>query len=99
MAAILMDINLTPATNDRLLYNFSATLYEVGNGYDMEVLDSLGIIELPKLTKVYVPGADYTDNVDPSEEDISYVVTRIGQMYEQAVWGRDMIAGSSLGNE
>ena len=85
VAVILMDVNLTPLNGSRQLYNFSATLYEVGNGYDLDSLDSLGIIDIPKVATVYVPGSDSGDDSGDESGDISYAVQKIGQMYEQSV--------------
>ena len=99
VAVILMDVNLTPLNGSRQLYNFSATLYEVGDGYDLDNLDSLGIIDIPKVATVYVPGSDSGDDSGDEGGDISYAVQKIGQMYEQSVWGRDMVAGSSEGSD
>lgn len=96
VAVILMDVNLTPTMSSRQLYNFSATLYEVGNGYDLDVLDSLGIVDIPKIEMAYVPGADSSENPDDEGEDSSYTVEKVGQMYYPQVWGREMISGTDL---
>ena len=51
ISVVLMDVNLTPKDElGRLLYDFSATMYEVGDGYSLANLDELGIINIPELT-------------------------------------------------
>ena len=48
MIVMITDINLTPNQNiGRLLYNFTATMYEIGDGYSLEKLDEAGIITVP----------------------------------------------------
>lgn len=45
MVVMLTDISLTPEqTIGRRLYNFSATMYEIEDGYSLETLSSLGIV-------------------------------------------------------
>lgn len=64
LSVILTDLSLSPNQQlGRRLYNFSATLYEVGDGYDLDVLDSLGIYTIPKLTNKYGEIL-----IDPTEE-------------------------------
>lgn len=47
MVVMLTDISLTPnATLSRMIWNFSATVYEIEDGYDMEVLDYLGVYDV-----------------------------------------------------
>lgn len=44
MVVMLTDISLTPNTQTgRRIYNFSATAYEIADGYSLEVLSNLGI--------------------------------------------------------
>ena len=47
MAVMLTDISLTPnQTVSRRIYSFSATMYEIEDGYSIETLNSLGIISV-----------------------------------------------------
>lgn len=99
IAVMLTDISLTPTMGSRQLYNFSATMYEIGDGYDLETLDSLGVVDIPKIASSYVAGADYTDNPDSDKgDDLSYVVQKVGQRHLPQVWGRDLIKGSAADN-
>lgn len=78
---MITDISLTPKIQlGRRLYDFSATMYEIGDGHSLENLDALGIIDIPKVeiglgsgdadTPGGNPGADYR------------VVETIGQVFE-----------------
>ena len=59
LAVILSDLSLTPnATVGRLVYDFSATLYEVGDGNSLEDLNKLGIIDLPELSPIFIDGEE-----------------------------------------
>lgn len=65
LIVMLTDINLTPDTQlGRMLYNFSATMYEVGNGYSIEELDNLGVINIPNPDAVFL-----TDSLDDEDTD------------------------------
>ena len=47
MVVMLMDINLTPNPQvGRRIYNFSATAYEIEDGYSLDVLTGLNIFEI-----------------------------------------------------
>lgn len=47
MIVMLMDVNLTPKESiDRMLYNFTATMYEIGDGYSLEDLKEKKIITI-----------------------------------------------------
>ncbi len=47
MVVMLTDISLTPKrVIGRRLYDFSATMYEIEDGYSLETLNSLGIISI-----------------------------------------------------
>ena len=74
-AVILTDINLTPnETLGRRIYSFSATLYEVGDGYDLQTLNALGIINLPDVTVLH-------EDVLEKDEIISNEYEIPGQIY------------------
>ena len=83
IAVILTDINLTPeGQTSRKLYNFSATMYEVADGYDLNQLDKLGIINIPKAASSFINGT-YTDGKisdQDEEQNIGYTITKIGQI-------------------
>lgn len=50
LPVMLMNVKLTPhQSTSRMLYDFSATMYEVGNGDSIADLESLGIINIPKV--------------------------------------------------
>ena len=105
MAVMLADINLTPNPQlGRRLYNFSATVYEIGDGNDLDVLDSLGIYNAPKLVNKYgeisvIPSPDLDDD-DDEEEDEAFTsgITQLGQMWLPKIYGFDLINGSSGGS-
>lgn len=80
LAVILTDINLTPnAQLGRRLYNFSATMYEIGDGYSLEELDNLHIINLPRKEIISLTESKfYYDNSEEDESDLTE--PRLGQM-------------------
>ena len=50
MIVMITDISLTPNQNiGRMLYNFSATMYEIGDGYSLKTLDAANIIDTPDI--------------------------------------------------
>lgn len=105
VAVILTDLNLTPAQQlGRRLYNFTATLYEIGDGYDLKTLDALGICDIPKLTNSYgetgTSGAIIIDDLNDDEEDDIFTAKerRIGQLYFPEIYGRDIVKGASIAN-
>ena len=52
---MVMDVSLTPKTElGRMIYDFSATLYEVGDGYSLEDLERLNIINIPELSNEFI---------------------------------------------
>lgn len=79
MVVMLTDISLTPEqTLGRRLYNFSATMYEIEDGYSLETLDSLGIINIKNEKEETGIAADDDD----SSIEIT-TKTTIGQMSSQ----------------
>lgn len=94
MAVMLTDISLTPnAQLGRRLYNFSATVYEIGDGNDLEVLDSLGIFTIPKIRNKY--GEYYTiyneESDEPTDDEdlFSTTITQVGQLWFPRLYGED----------
>lgn len=59
MIVMVTDVNLTPNQNiGRMLYNFTATLYEVGDGYSLTALDAAKVIDVPNPTDAYALDID-----------------------------------------
>lgn len=77
MSVMLTDISLTPEkTLGRRLYNFTATMYEIEDGYSLETLNFLGIIDIVNEKENVI--------IDTEESDIETVTHyTIGQMYRQ----------------
>lgn len=68
--AIVMvtDVSLTPNQNiGRLLYNFTATMCEIGDGYSLDALDAAGIIDTPEIV---------SQDLTESAGDIVYATVR-----------------------
>ncbi len=83
IAVMLTDINLSPNPQlGRRIYNFSATMYEVADGYDLEQLDNLGIINIPKLNSSFINGTYANGKISEQDEDINigYLITKVGQI-------------------
>ena len=77
MVVMLTDISLTPEQAvGRRLYNFSATMYEIENGYSIETLESLGIV-----TVIDEKENSSTDGGIIPIDTITKIT--IGQMYSQ----------------
>lgn len=96
IAVMLTDINLSPYKNDRQLYNFSATMYEVGDGYSLEDLDRLGIIDIPKVSSEYDPSSDGSsiDIEDDDDETVFNVFHKPMQLYYPELKTASLITGS-----
>lgn len=99
LAVILTDINLTPMTQlGRRLYQFSATLYEVGDGYSLESLDHLGIIDIPKLSNVFLTDNSSGNNGGNNNEDDESVriVEQVGQTFIPKIYSIDLVSGAAV---
>lgn len=102
MAVMLTDINLTPNPQiGRRLYNFSATMYEIGDGNDLEVLDALGIYNAPKLTNKYgetnFSPSEEIDTDSDEDEAFTLGITQLGQLWLPDIYGRDLIDSAAIG--
>lgn len=92
MCVMLTDINLVPdKVLGRRLYNFSATVYEVGDGYSLKSLDQLGIYEIEDETAINYEELMASLSGESLEEDSSYFVyNKLGQLsdfcYEKYPW-------------
>ena len=63
MIVMLMDVNLTPKESvDRMLYNFTATMYEIGDGYSLEELKKYKVISIRNDKETDDAGIDGDDN-------------------------------------
>lgn len=93
VAVILTDISLTPMTQlGRRLYQFSATMYEVGDGYSLEDLDRLGIIDIPKLATAYVEQNTSGDSDSSSSSSSTIqVMEQVGQLYLPNIYNKNLI--------
>lgn len=78
MPVMITDINLTPKQQlDRMLYDFSATMYEVEDGHSLSTLDSLGIIDIPYITDTA------NGDIGGGQPSVDYrTITTIGQLYK-----------------
>ena len=94
LVVMLTDISLTPNTQvGRRTYNISMTAYEVGDGYSLDVLSSLGIINVPNEYSDYInagmgPGQQDEDDSDDGtiEENI------ISQIYQKTATNSNLIS-------
>lgn len=72
MIVMITDVNLTPNQNiGRMLYSFTATVYEVGDGYSLKELDKAGIIDAPDI---------YAQNFDISEDITKRTISSLRQI-------------------
>lgn len=81
MIVMFNDITLTPNTQlGRRVWNFSATVYEVGDGYSLDQLDSLGIF--PVKNDYAVNFSSDTSSDESSEPTTTGTIRRrLGQQY------------------
>lgn len=95
VAVILTDVSLTPMTQlGRRLYQFTATMYEVGNGYSLEDLDRLGIINIPKLATAYVESNASNNNNNNDDSSTSLDIRsmeQVGQLYFPNIYNKGLI--------
>lgn len=62
MIVMVTDVSLTPNQQiGRLLYNFTATVYEIGDGYSLTSLNNAGVIDVPTAQEAYIFDFDYDD--------------------------------------
>lgn len=99
IAVMLTDITLTPNQNDRKLYNFSATMYEVGDGYSLESLDKLGIIDIPKVMTEYQDPENGNINIDDNEFNIEYKKKVFQIYYPKIATNSNNIITGLIGND
>lgn len=81
LCVMLTDINLTPEkTLGRRLYNFTATVYEVGDGNDLTTLDNLGIFDIIDETKIsydeLIKQSEENKNGNSSKDEDSFITER-----------------------
>lgn len=86
IAVMLTDINLTPDSQlGRMLYNFSATMYEVGDGYSLDELKQLGIINIPTIEPVYITSSSFNLFAD-NEDDKDLEAPQLIQIKINSEW-------------
>lgn len=93
ITVMLTDISLTPEqTIGRRLYNFSATMYEIEDGYSLEILQSLGIVNILNEKE--------EDSAEGGGGAPTEIITKntIGQMCSQELKSRDGDAGAVIIN-
>ena len=95
VAVILTDVSLTPMTQlGRRLYQFTAIMYEVGDGYSLEDLDRLGIINIPKLATAYVESNASNNNNNNDDSSTSLDIRsmeQVGQLYFPNIYNKGLI--------
>lgn len=76
---MITDISLTPKGNlGRRLYDFSCTMYEVGDYDSLEDLEALGIIDIPRVEAGLAGGGDFSYQPPQDYRD----VVLASQIYE-----------------
>lgn len=91
MAVMITDISLTPNTTlGRRVWDFTATVYEIADGTSLATLDSLGIINIPKLEEVTGGGG----SIDPEPEYVE--VIKAGQIYQESMPDKNNIISTII---
>ena len=86
LAVIITDISLTPNPQvGRRSYNISMTAYEIGDGYSLLTLASLGIIDIPDEYSEVINSGIAIDSED-SEETDGIIITTLGQLYQKQAY-------------
>ena len=83
MVVMITDVNLTPnKILSRRLWDFSAVIYEIGDGYDMATLDRLGIYDI-HADGLGGDGSSWGDNSDRTEVGLETqsTIEKVGQQY------------------
>lgn len=83
IAVMLTDINLTPNEQlGRRLYNFNATMYEIADGYNLDDLKNLGIIDMPETESVFLSTLNFANQISDTNMllNAGQLITKIGQM-------------------
>lgn len=92
LIVMLTDISLTPnAQLGRRTYNISMTAYEVGDGYSLDVLSSLGIISVPDEYTDYINSSQAQEDKEEEEESGKIEETVIGQLYSKKSTGTTLV--------
>lgn len=90
LAVMITDISLTPnRTLGRRIWNFSATMYEVGDGNSLDDLDRLGIYHVTKQDPL-------EDTGDGEAFDPSTPVSLPGQLYTMEVTDTDGVVSGLI---
>jgi len=87
MAVMLTDITLSPnAQLGRRIYNISMTAYEIGDGYSLDTLSSLGIVDIPNEYEedLAAKGMGINDSDEDDSDDGTIVVSCVGQLYNRS---------------
>ncbi len=85
MIVMIDGISLTPnAQLGRRIWNFSCTVYEIGDGYDLKLLDELGIFNIQN--EYNQKNIDFNGKYDDNENDdlnlIGQTITVLNQQYQ-----------------
>lgn len=94
LVVMLTDISLTPNTQvGRRTYNISMTAYEVGDGYSLDVLSSLGIIDVPNEYNDYINAGMNSDQQDEDDSDDGTIEENlIAQIYQKTATNSNLIS-------
>ena len=94
LVVMLTDISLTPNTQvGRRTYNISMTAYEVGDGYSLDVLSSLGIINIPNEYSDYINAGMGPNQEDEDDSDDGTIEENlISQIYQKTATNSNLIA-------
>lgn len=83
LIVMLIDISLTPNSQlGRRTYNISMTAYEVGDGYSLETLSSLGIVNVPNQYEDSIKADSSSSSDDSNEEEERIIENTIGQFWK-----------------
>lgn len=96
LIVMLTDISLTPNTQiSRRTYNVSMTAYEVGDGYSLDTLSSLGVINVPDEYTDYISSSAAQEDQEAEEESGQIEETTIGQLFNKKATGTNLVYDQS----
>ena len=94
LVVMLTDISLTPnAQVGRRTYNISMTAYEIGNGYSLDTLSTLGIINIPNEYDDYINAGMGSNQQDEDDSNDGVIEENlIAQIYQKTATNSNLIS-------
>ena len=97
MVVMLTDVSLTPnASLGRMMWDFTATVYEIAEADSLSDLDTLGIYSITKVKTTASGGSGSSGGSENPDEYV--VITKPGQLYNYTVINKNTVLTDILDN-